>query len=299
MAACIQMSELTKCYGRVVAVSGLSLEVETGEVLGLLGPNGAGKSTTLSMLTGLVRPTSGSVTVFGKDLRTHFLEIAARMGVVVERPAFHDHLSARRNLMLSARLAGSAVTIDRALDRAGLLHEGSRKVGTFSRGMRQRLALADALLTEPEVLVLDEPTSGLDLEATHEILRFLRRIAVEARVTILFSSHMLHEVESLCDRVAVLNNGRLLSCERTDSLLSYDVHDVDVLLDAPDAAAKRLSAQPWVERATARAGRVHVCLADGTIHQLTAFLVGSGYQISGVIPRRRTLYDYFRKVLSS
>ena len=149
-------------------------------------------------------------------------------------------------------------------------------------------------------MLLDEPTSGLDVESTQEILRLLRFLADDAKVTIVVSSHMLHEVETLCDRVAILNQGRLLACEETNALLSYDQSHVEILVDAPEAAAKRLAEQPWVESAELSAGLVVVRLHPGsTPHQLTTFLVGSGYKITGIIPRRRTLQDYFLKVLNA
>ena len=299
MPACVQTENLTKCYGSVVAVSGLNLSVRDGEVFGLLGPNGAGKSTTLCALCGLTRLTSGSVTLFGKDLHRNFLEVSARMGVMVERPAFYNHLSAKRNLDLLARLSRREVTVDRALDRVGLLPVAGKRVGAMSHGMRQRLGLAQALLTEPDLLILDEPTSGLDVESTQEILRLLRFLADEAKVTVIVSSHMLHEVETLCDRVAIMNQGRLLACEDTDVLLSFDTTQAEVLVDAPEAAAKRLGTQPWVESVGVQPGRIHVKLQGASVHQLTAFLVSAGYRISGVIPRRRSLQDYFIKVLNS
>ena len=298
MPVCIEMAKLTKRYGSTLAVDALTLEVETGEVLGLLGPNGAGKSTTLYMLSGLARPTSGSVSVFGKDLRRNLLEILSRTGVLVERPAFYDYLSARDNLLLCARLARREVTVDRVLDRMGLLRSSSRKVGTFSTGMRQRLGLAQAILLEPDLLILDEPATGFDPEATQQLVRLLRRLADEANVTIVYSSHMLHEVEGLCDRVAIIDEGKLIACEKTDTLVSYDQSRVDVLVDAPEAAAKRLEAEEWVESATVGPGRVAVTLREPNAQRLTAFLVGLGYRVSGVIPRQRTLQDYFLKVLN-
>lgn len=299
MPSCIQISSLTKCYGSVVAVSGLTLEVQAGEVIGLLGPNGAGKSTTLGMLCGLIAPSSGAVSIFGKDLRRNFLDIAPRMGVLVDRPAFYEYLTARRNLILLAQLAQREVNIDRVLDRLNLLHIADRKVGELSRGVRQRLGLAQAMLTDPELLVLDEPTNSLDVESSHEVLLLLRRLADEARVTIVVSSHLLHEVESLCDRVAIINKGRLLACERTESLLSHDQTQIEVMVDAPEAAARRLAEQAWVASASVHAGRVHVRLKSPNVHQLTSFLVGSGYVVSAIIPKRRTLQEYFLKVMNS
>lgn len=298
MATCIKVSNLTKTYGKLVAVSGVSFTVNSGEILGLLGPNGAGKTSLLLMLAGLVPPTSGSVSLFGKDIPAHWVDAAPRVGVMMDRPAFFEHLTARRNLTLLAGLSGREVNIDRALDWAGLLREGHRKVRGFSQGMRQRLALAAALLGEPELLLLDEPTNGMDPEATQEVLRLLRRLSRQAGVTIVVSSHLLHEVETLCRRVAILNQGRLLACEETEAMLSYDTSQVEVLIDVPETAARRLKDESWVETATAERGRVLVRLREGTVHQLTSFLVASGFKISGVIPRRRTLQDYFLKVLN-
>jgi len=309
MGACIQISKLTKRYGSTVAVDDLSIEVQSGEVLGLLGPNGAGKSTTLYMLAGLARPTSGTITLFGKDLRRDFIEIAGRIGVLVERPAFYEYLSPRENLLILARLAGREVTIDRALNLTGLLEVAGKKTGTLSMGMRQRLGLAQALLLEPEILILDEPANGLDPESTQETIRLLRQLAVESHVTIIFSSHMLHEVEELCDRVAIINNGRLVSCERMESLLSYDLTRVEVLLDAPakastsngktaSAVAERLREQDWVLSAEAVPGKVLVTLKEPNPQQLAAFMVGAGYRLAGIVPRRRTLQDYFTKTLN-
>jgi len=297
MPTCVETTDLTKCYGNVVAVGGLSLEIDAGEVFGLLGPNGAGKSSTLYMLTGLVRPTSGGVTIFGKDLRRGFLEIAGRMGVLVERPSFYNHMTARDNLLLLACLCGRRVTVDRALDRVGMLWAANQKVATFSHGMRQRLGLAQALLTEPELLILDEPTNGLDAESTRDTLRLLRLLAEQAKVTIIVSSNLLHEVETLCDRVAIMNRGRLLACERTDKLLSYDPKQVEVLVESPESATKRLKEQPWVASVEQHHGKISVKLGEANIHQLTSFLISSGYIVSGIIPQRRSLQDFFLKVL--
>lgn len=299
MPPCVVFNNVSKFYGPHFAVGGFSLEIAPGETVGLLGPNGAGKSTILYMLTGLVRPTSGTISLFGKDIRRNFVSVARRMGALVERPAFYEYLTVRRNLKIHASLCGREVNLDRALDLANMLEYAPEKAGTLSHGLRQRLGLALAMLSEPELLILDEPTSGLDPEATQDILTLLRRLGEESRVTILFSSHLMHEVETLCSRVAIINKGRLVSCEETASLISYDRTQVEVLVEGADNAARRLQDQPWVVSAASRQGRLHVHLRDENVHQLNSFLLHAGYQVSGVIPRRRTLQDYFLKVLNS
>jgi len=298
MATCVRLENLCKTFGPVAAVDDVTLEIDRGEVFGLLGPNGAGKSTTLYMLSGLLRPTSGDITIFGKSLADDFLEIMSRTGVLTERTAFYPHLTIAKNLLISARLSGRDVTIDRALELVGLRHMADERVHDLSYGMKQRLGLANAFLTEPELLILDEPTNGLDVEHTRDILQLLRHLADTANVTIIVSSHMMHEVESLCDRIGILNQGSLIACESTEELISFDQSVIDVLLDAPESAGKRLSEESWVEAVELKAGRLTVRLEAPNPHQLITFLISNGYQVSAVMPRRRTLQEYFLKVLN-
>jgi len=180
-----------------------------------------------------------------------------------------------------------------------LLDQAERKVAALSQGMRQRLGLAQAILTEPELLILDEPTTGLDAEFAQEVLDLLRKLAAEAGVTVVITSHLMHEVEVLCDRVAVIDHGRLVACEPTDSLISFDQTQVEVLIDGPESAARRLRDEPWVAGVETKQGRLAVCLKEPNSHQLNAFLLGAGYKVTGIIPRRRTLQEYFLKVLNT
>ncbi len=298
MASCIRLENLTKTYRSTIAVNDLSLEIEQGEVFGLLGPNGAGKSTTFHLMCGLTRPTSGTISIFGKELHANFLEIAPRMGVLVERPAFYEYLTVSKNLGLLARLSGKDVTIDRTLDLVGMLHMADQKVGTLSTGMRQRLGLAQAFLMEPELLILDEPTSGLDPEQCEEITRMLRRLADDANVTIVLSSHTMEEAEALCDRVAVMNEGRLITCNETEALISYDKTHLEVLMDNPETASRKLIEEDWVDSVEMKRGKLIVRLHEPNPHRLNTFLLSAGYQVSGMIPRRRTLQEYFLKALN-
>ncbi len=296
MDSCIVMENVTKRYGRTVAVGDLSLEVRKGEVLGLLGPNGAGKSTTIGMLSGLIRPTSGRISVFGLDLVRDHVAIAGRMGILVERPTFPEYLSVRRVLKIYGLLSGSDASVESVMARTGLAHVARKHVGALSVGMRQRLGIAQAILTEPELLVLDEPTSGLDVEGTRDTLRFLRRLCDEVGVTIVFSSHQMQEVEALCDRVAILNEGGLVACEEKETLLSWDLGEVDLLVDRPEEVETLLAELAWVLSVDTRPGGLHVHLDEPKSDELAALLVDRGFKLSGVVPHRRTLEDYFLKV---
>lgn len=295
MALSISLNKLSKRYGSAMAVDQLSLEVEQGEVMGLLGPNGAGKSTTLAMIAGLVRPSAGSISIFGKDAAKHWVEVAPRIGVLVERPAFFENLSVRNNLQLHARLAGFETSLDRILDLTGLIGMKHVRARVLSQGMRQRLGLALALLTEPRLLLLDEPTSNLDSESAQEMTLWLRRISEEAGVTILFSTHRMVEVESLCDRVAVLHRGALMVVESARNVVAYDSRVVDVLIESGEGLARNLGELPFVESARAKLGRVQVVMDEHAVPQLASYLSGNGVQFQGIVPRRRTLQEYFLK----
>lgn len=202
---------LTKKYGTFTAVDNLDLEVQPGEVFGLLGPNGAGKTTTILMLLGLTEPTAGKVSVLGLDPARQPLKVKSQVGYMPDQVGFYDDLTALENLAYVARLNGlpaRQVTrlCNEALVRVGLDQVVHQRVGTFSRGMRQRLGVADVLIKQPRLIIMDEPTSGLDPEASHEFLEMIRSLKAEG-ITILLSSHLLYQVQAVCDRVGLFNHG--------------------------------------------------------------------------------------------
>ncbi|HZR17813.1 MAG TPA: ABC transporter ATP-binding protein [Verrucomicrobiae bacterium] len=208
----IELTQLCKRFGRRLAVQDLTLSVPAGEIYGLLGHNGAGKSTAIGMMLGQVWPTSGQVRLFNQDITTHRSRALRRVGAIFEAPAFYDYLSGWRNLeILSSYTAYTPPQrIREVIEWVGLSGREGSKVRTYSHGMRARLALAQALLPNPEMLILDEPGSGLDPEGIHEMRETILRLHRELGLTILLSSHLLHEVEQLCSRIAVLNQGRLV-----------------------------------------------------------------------------------------
>ncbi len=206
----IELRHVRKCFGDNVAVEDLSLQVPPGEIYGLLGHNGAGKSTAIGMMLGQVWPTSGEVHVCGHDVTSHRRVALQKVGAIFESPAFYDYLSGLTNLeILSSYTAPtSSSRIREVIDWVGLTGREHSKVKTYSHGMRSRLALAQALLPQPQLLILDEPSDGLDPEGIHEMRQTILRLHREMGLTILLSSHLLNEVEQLCTRIAVLNHGR-------------------------------------------------------------------------------------------
>jgi ABC-2 type transport system ATP-binding protein len=212
----VEIRDLTKRYDKVTAVDQVSLRVRRGEVYGFLGPNGAGKTTTLRMLLGLIRPTSGDVTVLGR--RPGDAGVLARIGSMIEGPAFYPFLSGRANLEVVARYAGIATDgIDEALETVDLATRGRDRFSTYSLGMKQRLGVAAALLKDPDLVVLDEPTNGLDPAGMRDMRALIRRLGDSGR-TVILSSHMLGEVQQICDRVGVINLGRMVVESTVDEL---------------------------------------------------------------------------------
>lgn len=214
--AVIEARGLTKRYRTRVAVDHIDLAIEQGEVFGLLGPNGAGKTTTILMIMGLTDVTEGSIRVLGLDPARQPLAVKRHVGYMPDSVGFYDTLTARENLGYTGRLAGlDRATIERrseeVLARVGLSDVARQKVRTFSRGMRQRLGLADALLKSPRIVILDEPTSGLDPQATQEFLELIGDLKQDG-ITVILSSHMLEKVQAICDRVALFNGGRIALC---------------------------------------------------------------------------------------
>jgi ABC-2 type transport system ATP-binding protein len=210
------MEELTKRYGAQAAVNRLSLEVAEGEVFGFLGPNGAGKTTTMLMLLGLTEPTSGTVRVCGHDPARNPLKVKELIGYLPENVGFYDDLDARQNLRYIARLNGipddvSRGRIDRLLAEIDLTADAAKRVGTYSKGMRQRLGIAEVLVKEPKVVFLDEPTVGLDPDGTNKMLDLIQGLSRERKMTIFFSSHLLDQVQRISDRIGIMIKGNLVA----------------------------------------------------------------------------------------
>jgi ABC-2 type transport system ATP-binding protein len=212
----VETVDLSKAYGDIKAVDQLNLRIEEGDIFGFLGPNGAGKTTTILMLLGLTEPTSGSAYVAGYNSTREPLKVKRITGYVPEKVGFYDDLTAAYNLMYTARLNGlsdelAKRRIDEALDIVGLPSAAERNVGEFSRGMKQRLAIADILVKQPKIAIMDEPTSGIDPEGIVQMLDMIAKIAKERNMTVVMCSHQLEQVKKICNRVGILKNGHLVA----------------------------------------------------------------------------------------
>ncbi len=294
---------LTKRYGPAAAVNGISFSVARGEIFGLLGPNGAGKTTTILMMLGLTEVTEGSVRVLGHDPVREPLQVKTRVGYLPDAVGFYDHLSAAENLRYTAGLIGipGAERDDRiaqSLQRVGLGDVGRKRVSAFSRGMRQRLGLAEILMKRAEIAILDEPTSGLDPQATNELLEMIRSLKRDG-VAVLLSSHLLDRVQSVCDRVALFQGGniRLLG---TVPELAREVlgggYAVEVEADG-QGLAEKLAAVPGVRSVEpAGKGRFRL-LAEGDVRpQAAAAVVNAGGQLRRLSvedPSLETIYNRY------
>jgi len=213
----ISTKGLTKHYGEITAVDHLDLSIRAGEIFGLLGPNGAGKTTTTLMLLGLTEPTEGSAQIAGHDCTRDPISIKRITGYLPDSVGFYNDMTGRENLRFTARLnnldsKSAEERIDAALERVGMTYAADRKAGTYSRGMRQRLGIADVLLKDPKIIIMDEPTIGLDPEGIHDLVKLIRELAVKDGRTVLISSHQLYQVQQICDRVGIFVKGRLIAC---------------------------------------------------------------------------------------
>lgn len=292
-APAIRTERLGKRYGSRPIIHDLTFSVRPGEVYALVGPNGAGKTTVIRLVSGLAFPTEGTVELLGKDPQQH-PEVRRRLGAVVEAPAaFYPYLSGRANLRLHGRLAGGVAEsrIESLLELMELEHAADRKVGVYSLGMRQRLGVAGALLTEPDVLILDEPASGMDPLSLHLVHRVLQE-AAQKGATVLLSTHHLDEVATYGSRVGIMEEGALI--DEVDLDRRRDRYRLRV--DDPQAARQTLAVQPWVQNVFLRAGQVIVQLADPeTLARVAPLLVQERIRLHELAPDTFDLRAYYRE----
>jgi len=304
MTAAVETRELSKSFGSLLAVDRLTMDIARGEVFGFLGPNGAGKTTTIRLLAALIAPTAGSARVAGTMLGEEDGRIRGSIGILTESPGLYDNLSTERNLAFFGRLyrvPELAAQVDRYLRLLGLWERRQDPAGTLSKGMRQKLAIARALLHEPEILFLDEPTSGLDPEAARLVREFIGGLKHEGR-TIFLCTHNLEEADRLCDRVAVFNT-RLVALD-TPSALRYRLFGRKVVfhLDSMQAAWEQaIAAFPFVQQVQVLDNKLIVTLENPEKQNpvLVQTLVQAGARIQFVGELRRSLEDIYLQLLET
>ncbi|HEY4652280.1 MAG TPA: ATP-binding cassette domain-containing protein [Pontibacter sp.] len=296
MAIVLSIDNLSKKYGSLRAVDNLSLQVEEGSIYGLLGPNGSGKTTTLGMVLDVIRPGSGSFSWFGQGISKATKQ---RVGAILETPNFYPYLTAKRNLQIIADNKGADHNnIDKMLDLVGLGTRSHTTFKGFSLGMKQRLALAAAMLNDPEVLVLDEPTNGLDPQGIAEVRDLILRIAAQGK-TIILASHLLDEVEKVCTHVAVLRTGKLVTNGPVGNIVSAKEQ---LIVSADDLAPvlQLLERLPYITQFTPEKDYVVLTLQEGyTGTDLNRDMFAQGVVLSQLVARRKSLEKQFLEIIKS
>lgn len=286
----VQLQNLSKTIRGKQLIQQLNIDLYPGQITGFLGPNGAGKTTTIRMMTGLMHPTEGKVIIDGLSLQEHYEEAISKVGVIVENPEMYKFMSGYKNLLHFARMHKNVTKerIQEVVKQVGLENRIHEKVATYSLGMRQRLGLAQALLHRPKFLILDEPTNGLDPAGIREFRMYLRKIATEDNVSVFVSSHLLSEIELMCDRVAVIQNGKLIDIREihNDSSSFYYVEA------QPKEQVSAHLAQLDYKFEAENQGYV-IELKKEDVPALTAGLVQAGIQLFAVQPHQKTLEDQF------
>ncbi len=295
----IEVNSLTKTFKDLKAVNSLNLNVLEGDVFGFLGPNGAGKSTTIRMLLSLIKPTEGSIKLFGKPLGKNRIEILKKVGAIVEKPDFYGYLSAYKNLEILGKISGKEISKNRimeVLELVGLSKRYKSKVKTFSHGMKQRLGLGQALLHDPDLIILDEPTTGLDPQGMKEIRDLILHLSKDQKKTIFLSTHILSEVELVANRMIIINKGTTKVEGNVKDLLNAKKLKVTIEVDDEEKAKQVIAHSVWGSKLESNAKSVfNFSLDDHEIAELNKYLVQNNILVSAVIPTR-SLEDYFLKI---
>lgn len=300
----VEAVELTKIYnGRIVAVNKISFSVERGEIFGFLGPNGAGKTTTINILTTLLKPTSGRAMVSGFDVVTQPNLVRSKIGLVPQDIAVDDDLTGRENLMLQAKLYHvpgheAKKRIDEVLELVGLSEAADRRVSTYSGGMRRRLEIAGALIHRPEVLFMDEPTLGLDVNVRNVIWDYIKLLRNEYEMTIFLTTHYMDEADKLCDRIAIIDEGKIKALDKPSNLKNMLGGDIIEISLEDKASESTFSNLDFVKKTIIRDNKVILTVREGerALPQIIGYLLQKGTKISSVQLKKPSLDEVFLSI---
>lgn len=286
----VKVERLTKRIGSKTLVENISFEVKKGEVVGLLGPNGAGKTTLMRMMVGMIRMTEGEVWIDGQSVKQQFESTASKIGAVIEAPEFYPFLSGYENLTYFGRMNGNVTEerIDEVVKLLGMGQVINRKVKAYSLGMRQRLGIAQALIHDPDVLILDEPTNGLDPSGIHEMRMYIKKIAHEQGKAVLVSSHLLSEVELMCDRVIIIQHGEYVATQNIQHNQSEEMETIRIRVDDANKAAEMLDQDVLI-----KGNDLLIHVKDEEIPNVIRTLLEKNIQVYRVYEERKTLEEQF------
>lgn len=296
----LEISKVTKTFGKKTAVDQVSFDLYPGEVFGFLGPNGAGKTTIIKMVMGFFRPDEGTIIINGFNRKTHYEEAMSSIGGIVENPEMYETLSARLNLKMYARLhkGVTAERIDEVLELVGLTDRANDPVKKYSLGMKQRIGLAQALLHRPKVLILDEPTNGLDPAGIHLLRDILKKLAHEEGVAVTVSSHLLNEMQLMCDRIGIINHGKLLKICSIEDLMNQakSASSYRIKTSDPEKARDILSEKYPNRISNVNADTLDIDIEEDQINECVRTLVSSGSDILGVQKLESSLEEAFLEI---
>ncbi|MBE1556167.1 ABC transporter ATP-binding protein [Sporosarcina limicola] len=297
----VQTNQLTKVYGGKEVISAVNMHVKKGEIYGFLGPNGAGKTTIMKMITNLIKPTSGDIEIFGEKLTDKSYDVLKRMGTIIEYPIFYDKLTAKETLDLHCEYMGyyDKKEIDHVLNLVKLLNTDGKPVKDFSLGMKQRLGIARAIITKPELLILDEPINGLDPMGIKELRELFKVLCKEYGITIIISSHILGEIEQMADTIGVINNGRLISEVSMENINHSQVDYIEVIVDDGKKAAFILGDQLHI--ANFKLIDDHcIRIYESSVSQkmISKALIEQDIGIEAISRKTSSLEDYFMKLIN-
>ena len=301
MSYILQTSHLSKTIDGKQLVTDVNIHVKKGEVYGFLGPNGAGKTTVMKMLTNLWKPTSGTVTLFGKALEKTSYEVLKRMGSIIEFPTFYDHMSGKDNLQLHCEYMGyyNKGSVEEALQMLGLSDAADRPAGSYSLGMKQRLGIARAILCKPELVILDEPTNGLDPAGMKQIRDLFRMLCTEYGMTLMISSHLLPEIESIADTVGVIHHGKMMKEISMKEIAETNTAYIELAVEDTKKAAYVLAEKMQLSNfKIVNDSGIRIYEQGVTTQKISRELMANDVEIASISQHTETLEDYFLKITS-
>lgn len=295
----LQTNQLTKSIGGKDIVSDVSIHVKKGEIYGFLGPNGAGKTTVMKMITNLWKPTNGTIELFGSTLQANSYEVLKRMGSIIEFPAFYEHMSGRDNLQLHCEYMGfyHHGSIENALEMLNLDEAADKPVKSYSLGMKQRLGIARAILSKPELLVLDEPTNGLDPAGMKQLRDLFKQLCMEYGITIMISSHNLSEIESIADTIGVINHGKLVREISMKEITEMNTAYIELMVENTQRASYVLAEKLGLSNFKIIDDvNIRIYEAKITTQEIAKQMMQNGVEINSISKKAETLEDYFLKM---